>query len=138
MKKKGNSLIEVIIALGIITAALLFLGVGLNSFLSIAKEERNMESVENILEIIEKELKYETTICELNKKIKENESLYFDSNASFQEEILNKKILEIGSDEINDIEVKKEGELKTGLKLKIVYKKGGYEKSFEKEKWMEK
>ncbi|MGL4850055.1 MAG: hypothetical protein ACRC28_14230 [Clostridium sp.] len=136
-KKKGNSIIEVMVALGIISMALVLVGIGINKFVFIINEEKNIESVENILEIIEKELKYETNLCELNEKFKGNGSIYFDTNTSFQEEILSKDILEMASEKVKDIEVKKEGNLNTGLKLKIIYIKGDYEKEFEKEKWME-
>ncbi|MGL5416927.1 MAG: type II secretion system protein [Clostridium sp.] len=136
-KKDGNSLIEVIVAMSIIIMALGFFGIGVNRFSILTNKKKEKERIENILEIIEKEIKYETSLCEIGEKFRFNNSIFFKGENSFEKEILTSNILDLANHEDGKIELQKEGEIRAGLKLKIIYKERDYEKKFEKEKWME-
>lgn len=135
--KKGNILIESIMAMFILILATTLIGSAIYKYYKINELENIKINELNSIEIIKKEIKYNLNLCELENLIDENK-VYIDLKSDLEKELLEKEIEELFIENEEEIYVEKIKNTETGIELLLKVEKYGLSEKIEKEKWMEK
>lgn len=136
-KKNGNVLVESLIAISITIIALSLVGNSILNYYSIQRAEEKRYKKTNIIEILEKEIKYNTSLCSINNKFKYSNELYLDLKELNENKIINSNIIDLLNEESGDISLKKIKSNDVSIEFLIKLEEEKFEKNFEKEKWME-
>lgn len=136
-KKNGNVLVESLIAISITIIALSLVGNSILNYYSIQRAEEKRYKKTNIIEILEKEIKYNTSLCSINNKFKYSNELYLDLKELDENKIINSNIIDLLNEESGDISLKKIKSNDVSIEFLIKLEEEKFEKNFEKEKWME-
>lgn len=136
-KKNGNVLVESLIAISITIIALSLVGKSILNYYSIQRAEEKRYKKTNIIEILEKEIKYNTSLCSINNKFKYSNELYLNLKELDENKIINSNIIDLLNEESGDISLKKIKSNDVSIEFLIKLEEEKFEKNFEKEKWME-
>ncbi|WP_317310220.1 hypothetical protein [Clostridium thermobutyricum] len=136
-KKNGNVLVESLIAISITIIALSLVGSSILNYYSIQRAEEKRYKKTNIIEILEKEIKYNTSLCSINNKFKYSNELYLNLKELDENKIINSNIIDLLNEESGDISLKKIKSNDVSIEFLIKLEEEKFEKNFEKEKWME-
>lgn len=136
-KKNGNVLVESLIAISITIISLSLVGKSILNYYSIQRAEEKRYKKTNIIEILEKEIKYNTSLCSINNKFKYSNELYLDLKELDENKIINSNIIDLLNEESGDISLKKIKSNDVSIEFLIKLEEEKFEKNFEKEKWME-
>lgn len=136
-KKNGNVLVESLIAISITIIALSLVGKSILNYYSIQRAEEKRYKKANIIEILEKEIKYNTSLCSINNKFKYSNEFYLDLKELDENKIINSNIIDLLNEESGDISLKKIKSNDVSIEFLIKLEEEKFEKNFEKEKWME-
>lgn len=136
-KRNGSVLVESLIAISITIIALSLVGKSILNYYSIQRAEEKRYKKANIIEILEKEIKYNTSLCSINNKFKYSNELYLDLKELDENKIINSNIIDLLNEESGDISLKKIKSNDVSIEFLIKLEEEKFEKNFEKEKWME-
>ncbi|WP_195970363.1 hypothetical protein [Clostridium thermobutyricum] len=136
-KKNGNVLVESLIAISITIIALSLVGKSILNYYSIQRAEEKRYKKTNIIEILEKEIKYNTSLCSINNKFKYSNELYLNLKELDENKIINSNIIDLLNEESGDISLKKIKSNDVSIEFLIKLEEEKIGKNFEKEKWME-
>ena len=136
-KRNGSVLVESLIAISITIIALSLVGKSILNYYSIQRAEEKRYKKTNIIEILEKEIKYNTSLCSINNKFKYSNELYLDLKELDENKIINSNIIDLLNEESGDISLKKIKSNDASIEFLIKLEEEKFEKNFEKEKWME-
>lgn len=136
-KRNGSVLIESLIAISITIIALSLVGKSILNYYSIQRAEEKRYKKVNIIEILEKEIKYNTSLCSISNKFKYSNELYLDLKELNENKIINSNIIDLLNEESGDISLKKIKSNDVSIEFLIKLEEEKFEKNFEKEKWME-
>lgn len=136
-KKNGNVLVESLIAISITIIALSLVGKSILNYYSIQRAEEKRYKKTNIIEILEKEIKYNTSLCSINNKFKYSNELYLNLKELDENKIINSNIIDLLNEESGDISLKKIKSNDVSIEFLIKLEEEKFGKNFEKEKWME-
>ncbi|WP_288479838.1 hypothetical protein [uncultured Clostridium sp.] len=136
-KRNGSVLVESLIAISITIIALSLVGKSILNYYSIQRAEEKRYKKANIIEILEKEIKYNTSLCSINNKFKYSNELYLDLKELDENKIINSNIIDLLNEESGDISLKKIKSNDVSIEFLIKLEEAKFEKNFEKEKWME-
>lgn len=136
-KRNGSVLVESLIAISITIIALSLVGKSILNYYSIQRAEEKRYKKANIIEILEKEIKYNTSLCSINNKFKYSNELYLYLKELDENKIINSNIIDLLNEESGDISLKKIKSNDVSIEFLIKLEEEKFEKNFEKEKWME-
>lgn len=135
--KKGNMLIESIVAMFILVIATVLIGSTIYRYYKISELEQIKTREFNIIEMLKKEIKYNLSLCELENLINENR-FYIELKPELETELLEIKIESLFVEKEGDICVEKIKNTESGMEIMLKVNKYGLSEKIEKEKWMEK
>lgn len=136
-KKRGSTLVEILVTISIACIAISLVGKSILNYYKIQKVEKDRDTKINIVEILEKEIKYNTSLCNINNKFKYSDEMYINLKGIDEKEILNSNILDLLNESSGEISLNKLKNNDSSIEFLIEIEEENFERKFEKEKWME-